>query len=437
MVVFVDILTIIFTIIVICKNCKKFTNSALYLIYFTFVILYILPILLDYTVGFNEYIPECKGLGVSRKDIVTSLIYDLFVIYVQIVLIINRNKKFSYSDNFKHSLTLGGSNIPPKIYKYLVVGTLAAPFWMIINSASHLLFFFQWRELRIIDLPTGYPVAECLSYIGISCSIFLIFKNNKSNRLLVLFQRIVYILLLYMNICIEGKRAVLFFALCNIVIVVLFQYYFNKKLSIGQKMLFRKGGSIIVILFSIYMISSTFETHANRGGEGNKITNARVDFLRDDRVRMSIYAELNPSQMQITKHALQTLPDDLLSFFPLNFLKSRINRDFVMYQTRFTCAMSGENTSNISDDLKENYSFMTVSFLAEVISNLGVFLGLICIPFILLWFVNLINHYPSPINILIFNSFFLLNLFDFSYVSYYIQLTLILMIIYKRNKKIR
>lgn len=437
MIVFVDILTIVFTVIVICKNYKKFTNSSLYLIYFTFVILYVLPILLDYIIGFNEYLPECNGLEISREDYLTSLIYDAFVIYVQLVLMTNRNKKYTHSVSFKKSLTIGVSNISNRITKYLLLGTLAAPFWMIINSASHLLFFFQWRELKVIDLPSGYAVAECLSYIGISCSILLIFKKINSKRLLVYLQRIVYILLLYMNICIEGKRAVLFFALCNIVIVILFNYYFKRDLNLGQKILYRRGFSIMIVLFSIYMIGATLDTHTTRGGNDNKITSARVDFLRDDRVRMAIYAELYPSEMQITQHVLQTLPDDLFSCFPLNFLKSRIDRDFVMYQTRFTCAMAGESTTNISNDLKERYSFMTVSFLAEIISNLGILLGLICIPFFLLWFVNLINRYPSPINILIFNSFFLLNLFDFSYICYYIQLTLLLMFMYKRNIKTR
>lgn len=434
-IILIDIITIIVTIVVAYKNYKYFTNSSLYLIYYTFVILYVLPIILDYTLGYNDYILECKGFTISRLDNTTTIIYDLFIIYLQYVIISYGKRKNGFSYIYKKSLTIENTNIPNYLYKYIWIGALAAPLWMISNSAYHILFYFQWRELRLIDLPSGYAVAECLSYIGISCSIFLLVRHVKTNTLLTFIQRIMSILLLYINICIEGKRAILFFALCNIVIVLLFNYYFRKDLTQLQKIAFRWGTSIIVILFSIYMIYSTIDIHTNRGGNSDKITSARVDFLRDDRVRMAIYAELNPTQMQITEHALQTLPDDILSFFPLNFLKSRIARDNVLYQTRFTCAMSGENTKNITEDMKDNYSFMTVSFLAEIISNLGLYLGILCIPFFLLWFVKLINNYPSPINILIFNSFFLLNLFDFSYVSYYIQLTILLIFIYNRYKK--
>ena len=430
-----DITTIIITVILVGKNYKAFTNSSLNIIHYTFVIFYVLPILLDYTLGFNDYMANCWGFTISREDFVTSMVYDAFVLYVQFVLVSHRRKESGYSYMFQHSLTSGSLSIPNSIYRLIWIGTLSAPVWMIINSASQFLFFFQWRELRIFDLPHGYAVAECLSYIGISCSAFLLFRNVDSGKLVSFIQRIIAVLLMYINICVEGKRSVMFFALCNIVVILLFNYVFRGDMGRGHKTIIRWGTSVAIILFTIYMISATFYTHLTRGGNDSQMTSARVDFLRDDRVRMAIYAEMNPSQMQITEHALQTIPDDLLSCFPLNFLASRIHREVVMYQTRFTCAMLGERTTIITDDIKEQYSYMTVSFLAEIISNLGLYLGLACIPFVLLWFVKLINQYPSPINILIFNSFFLLNLFDFSYVSYYIELTLLLIIIYNRNNK--
>lgn len=428
-----DLVTLFITAILLWKNYRYFTRSSLYLIHFTFAILYVLPILLDYTIGFNEYSIKTWGFLISRSDTTTSLLYDAFVLYVQFVLVANRTRSRGYSHVYESSLTTESLTTPNYVYKLILVGAIAAPLWMIYNSASQFIVMFQWRETRLFDLPKGYAVAECLSYIGISCSVFLLFWRIESSKLFAFLQRIIAIFLLYVNICTEGKRAVMFFALCNIVVVLLFNYVFRKSLNSAQKAVIKWATSAAIILFSVYMISMTLETHATRGDSDNQLTTARIDFLRDDRVRMAIYAEIYPDQMQITEHLLQSVPDDLLSCFPLNFLASRIHHDVVMYQTRFTCAMSRESVNNITQDQKESYSFMTVSLLSEIISNLGLILGLICIPFVLLWFVKMINQYPSPINMMVFNSFFLLNLFDFSYVSYYIELTLLLIYLYHKK----
>ena len=433
MIEIVDIITIVITFFLTIKACKYIRYSAVTIVYLTFIVLYAFPLLLDYTIGFNTYeTGRLWGFIVSREDFLTSLLYDFFLIYNQIVLLFYKKAKYKHNINYENSLKNGLNIFQSRIMLFLWIGAFAAPIWMAYNAASELMFMFLWRETRLIDLPYGYTLAESLTFIGISSSIILFFNNVSSNILINWANKLLSLSLLYVNICIQGKRVSLFFALVNIASFFLFYIAFRKNQGNTTSSFLKYAGVISSVLMVVYMVDFSLTVYDDRGGNVENITHVRIDFLRDDRVRMAIFSEIHPEQMTITDKPLQTVVDDILTIFPLNFLQSKIDRTQVWYQTRFTCALSNVNVSRITDYEKQHYSFMTTTVLAEFISNMGVYLGLLLIPFLLLWFVDLINRLDAPFNMLLFNSFFLLNLFDFSYVSLYLE-CIVIWILYRRK----
>ena len=87
--VIIDIITILISIIFIVRNFKNFTWSARYIIYFLFVIFYIVPLFLDYFYMMPDYTRSSRYIGylISQKDSVTRIIYDLFLIYAQCIIL--------------------------------------------------------------------------------------------------------------------------------------------------------------------------------------------------------------------------------------------------------------------------------------------------------------------------------------------------------------
>ena len=138
-------------------------------------------------------------------------------------------------------------------------------------------------------------------------------------------------------------------------------------------------------------------------------------------------------EVEILDYPLQTYAGDIFGFIPLNYIPSLVGMKIYSYQTYFTYAVIHKKRSGNLD--VANNSFMTVSCFAELISNLGLLLGMALMPFICLWFARRIDKYPYPFNAFIICSFILLHLFDVMYIAIYLELTFFLCLIYKNKRK--
>lgn len=430
---FIDILTIIISICLFYKGKKYFYKDARFLILGVLWVFYILPMVLDYIVMFNDYSysGEYNGLAIPRKDLVTVLCYDVALIIIQLVILYYPAKFYNSFGCIQKN-----TNMQQKYYIYLLIAA-AIPTIMTICLLHNtkMLFMMQWRELQLFPTGGPYSTIERFSFLGVVCSVILTFgKRTKHNRHVYL--RILGILFTYFNICIQGKRAIMFFTVICILLTLIINIVTNKKLGVSNKKYFFTLFLLIPIA-AIFMILMSFTVKVERGYDPNDTdkfyTTSRIDFFRDDRVRMAIYAETNDN-MQILEYPLQTLPAEIGSLHGFNYILNFLGGGVAAYQTHFTYAMTQKKKPPILD--VKNESWMTVTFFAECISNFGIILGTLVWILVCLLFVRLISGSLYPFNVMYLSLFVLLNLFDLTYLAIYIEFLIFLLLIKKYNIKI-
>lgn len=418
-----EIYTVVITTLWIVLKFRTLYQSSQFTIGILLYIFYIIPLLLDYSYQFVDYSNEGWGFRVSSNDIWCRILYDITIMYT-IYRVLYKPPKHLYPVYNQ----IDNRNI--KQYRaYLLLGSLIPPIAVILLLRQPgMLFLFQWRELGIFPTTGSYSTIEKFTYIAVSCSVFLLLDRNTK---LVNIYRLLSLPLLAVNICIQGKRAIIFFMVINVCIIC----YFRVK-----DIIFKSKHSLLNVLFVIsiclgglvFMLNMTYQVKSERGYNVNDdsamYTSTRIDFFRDDRVRLAIYKKLYPDETPMLDYPGQTILTDMLSFVPLNYVTSAVGAERYNYQTYLTCALENHkrgNKINVSQ-----YGYMTVCFIAELISNFGI-LAIFIIPYVCLWFCKKIDQYPYPYNALITCAFVLLNLFDFTYIVYYLELLFVLCCLYK------
>ena len=287
-----------------------------------------------------------------------------------------------------------------------------------------ILYTFQWNELGMFPIHRLFSYVEQLSYIGVCCSILMLFHQHKKYSIII---NLISLLFLYVNICIQGKRGILFFSLVVIIIV-----YFYKKLNSGEKLISVKTIGIfsVFVAFVAFMIYFSIYIKMERGyAEDYLYDTLRVDFFRDDRIRIAIFSELYPERLKMLDYPLQTFIYNVCQIWPLNLIVISMGVVILNYQQFLSSAVQGTQF-----DL---HGYMTPSMFGEWVSNIGIILGIFAIPYICLWFSNQVKKYPYPLNVLIISSFLLLNMFSMGYIVLFLETTVILCIMYKINKRER
>lgn len=427
MIAFIDILTIIISTFFLLHILKKVSNNARSLIYLIFFVLYVLPLYLDYSIGFSDLSYGGKsyyGFIVSRGDVLTVLVYDFLLIISQGVLA-------CYNIKRKTSESLYVGTLYNKKVLITLIAGMVFPAFCVVSLLGHIgmLYTFQWRELGLF--PTGgvYSVIEQFCYVGVCCSLLLLFVRR---RLMLL--KLTSLVFLYINICIQGKRSIMFFAI--LITVVMLYLVMVDRISLKKPIkLYLASLTIIAACCIAFMIVSSSLVKMERGydiTDTNKIMSTlRVDFFRDDRVRMAIYSAIHPDDISILQYPGQTILSNILSLKPLNHFAEFLGLDIYSYQVHFTYALTDSKQQTILDP--DSFGWMTVTFMAEIISNFGVILSFLIIPFILLSFSKLLDLFGYPLNCLTCFYFLLVCLFDFTYSIYFFEI-LAIVIIYRNYK---
>lgn len=428
----IDIVTIIISVYLLIKSINKIRGGSRYLLHLLFFVFYVLPLIIDYCVSFPQY--RYFGFDISHDDPNTRIVYDICIIAVQLIICYFKPKKDS-------KVGVGTSELSGKHYLYvLTIGMIAPAFIAIVlmhNPA--LLFVFQWREVGLFSTTVKYySLLERWSYIGITCSaLFICFEKEKLKYPVL--TKIFAIICLYMNICAEGKRATSFFAITIFSIILLVKYKNHLKTTNTTFFSTQNKTILISILIAVsigvyFMYTYTLGVHTYRGFDTDPVaamTEVRVDFFRDDRVRMVLYSEMNPTTIKVLDHRCQTVFNEyrhcLVPTYCRQFLG--IPRDPIIYQHYFTRGLT--EASRVSEDV----GFMTVSYFDELIANFGIIIGVILFSLLCLGLGRLADMFPYPVNILVISSFVLLNMFDISYIIRYLEITALVCYIYYRHSK--
>ena len=425
-----DILTLIVSTVFLIKNIKKIKFSARYIIWLIIFVLYIVPLYIDYFYMLPDYPSQdqLKGFTISRIDSLTCILFDIFFIYLQYRLLYYKGKDKISPFDTSFELTKGNRLL-------LFLGMTLAPLVVLLFVRQpFMLYTFGWRELGIIEPPRFYDQAEQFCYFSSSCALLLLFERRKG-LLRNILQKIIALGFVYMVLSIQGKRAMLFFVMISILVILYFVFIDRIKNNRNWK-IFLLYGFVLLGLAGFYMSTISLEVQVKRGNTyaetSEIVTSQRVDFFRDDRVRMAIYSEVHPDEMQILHYRGQTIIPDIFGLLPLNYLRDRIGVGRKVYQTYFTCSLCGDNIN--SSTVMRDSNWMTVTFISEVISNFSLLLAFLIVPFLCLKTSKLVNKLRYPFNILVILAFVMFNLFDTTYVVVYVEFMIIFYLVSRKKK---
>ena len=416
-----DIFTIFLSIYFLLQAVKHLAGKSIFIIYILLYAFYILPLDLDYLISFPAYLnPRHHGFYISYDDALTRVIYDFALLWTQFCVI-------RYFKGKKIVVTTEKKNSKKNYAKYLIAGMALPPILTIVvlhNPA--MLYTFQWNELDTFTIHRLFSYVEQLTYIGICCAVLYLFSDKHKKVKWIL--NVIALLFIYINICIQGKRGILFFALVMFFLVVFLKN--NKESGFN---LFKIRNIIIVIVglaVCFFMIAMSIDVKLERGYAEDMIVDAlRVDFFRDDRVRMAIFSELYPNRMHILDWYGQTIFYNITHIWPINLICINFfGMRLLNYQQFISAAIQGIRFTE--------KGYMTPTLFAEGISNIGIVLGIFIMPFICIWFSKQIDKYPYPLNALIIASFLLLNMFSVNYIMLFLELSFILCLT-SRSAKIK
>lgn len=424
---FFDLLTIIILLYVTVKYISKVFEETRILVFMIFFMFYILPLVLDYIVGFPEYFKSNERFAVSQKDLPTRIVYDFcLMICTWIILNYKKTKTIRLA-----SIATLGIKTSKKINVALIVGMLLpVVFVLLLNMPSFMLVVPMWREIEFVEVPQNYSLVEQLDFAGVCCCILCLFGKYNNNSFPI---RLISLILLYCNICIEGKRGIIFFTLLCVVLLWIVRQHVDKlghkEKLLGLLKIVTIGAAAIVV-----MIIMSVNVKIGRGYEDDPMllyTSMRIDFLRDDRVRLAIYEFVHPDSPHVLDYPGQTIWPFITWLFPLNILFLKLyNFSAPHYSYFLSSALLGGNIS------KEE-SFMTPSVFGELISNFSYF-GIIVFILFTIWFIKKADRFPYPINLFIIIAFTAWQMYPLGYIMLFLEFTFVLCVLYRiRSNKRR
>jgi len=427
-----DIITILILLYVTFKNITKIMSEVRVLVYMVFFVFYVLPLILDYLIGFPDYQNDMvQGFKIAQVDTATRIIYDVFLLLCTWMILKFRPRK----EQSKQVITKKTSDA---IYLMVVIGmflpTLAA---LLFQMPSYMLVVPMWRELQfvemhIFELPKNYAMVEQIDFVGICCCIICLFGKLRNSSIVT---RLLAIAFLYVNICIEGKRGIIFFALMCVILMYCIHMQMQPRSKKYDKKNFIRFALYGVIAVAIMVVVSV-NVKAGRGYAEDPLvmyTTLRVDFLRDDRVRFAIFESIHPDRLKILDYPCQTVWPFFSYVFPIDvFLSKFFNFSQPTYSFYLSSALKGGG-------LSADESFMTPALFGELVSNFSL-LGVFVMALFSIWFIKKIDKYPYPINVFLIISFTAWQMYSVGYIMLYLEFTFALCVIYnymKNNSKKR
>lgn len=421
MLVMLDIITMLTSTACLVAAIRKLRAGSRYVFFILFYLVAVLPLILDYVIGVPEYASwqagsKNYGFIISYNDSMTRALYDIFLLVFQFVLLIFGKNKQAH-DGTSHVMTL-----TERSYKRLVVLLAAAsilpPLLVLVTPLpKEILFDWGWRDAGLYGVEGSkyYFSIEKLSYIGFAASILLLFRHGfdgKGWR----FTHLIWLAPACMNICIEAKRSIIFFA-AVIVLCLLVEYVPKKKL---------KGVIFLAIVSMVMLVMFSINVKMKfRGYAGADVLYAtlRIDYFRDDRVKMLIYSLLNPDRIHVLSFPLESYIMQIGYIFPLDFLGvPRLG-----YNTYFTSAL-------IQQPLSLGLNYMTTSMLDEALANFG-YLGYLVAPLIAAFLAREADKHDVILKTLITSAFILMLMYSPNYIMWYLQFVFILTVIARYAKR--
>lgn len=419
-----DLLTIAISLFWAIKNLRRIRESSIYIIYFFFFFIYIVPLIMDYTLGFPEYFfhwdaiynsyDKYAGFIESYKDETTRIIYDLFVIVIQFLLIPNKAKliqKVEYKEE--------NNTVSSRLFLILFFFSILPIVFSLVVGYYYIPFIYGWRENPILSMLQNdnyYSTIEKLTYIGIASSLICLLSPNKN----FLFK-LLMLCICYMNVSIESKRSIVFFTMA---IFLLLKYKgFGKKINIFQLTFITVLCVVGIVIYSLYI-----KTNIRGYSDADQLyTNIRIDLFRDDTARLVIYS-LFSNMKSVIEWPFQSYITEIMYLFPLDIINGmlRLEVTSIGFNTYLTSTLVGAS-------LSEGLRWMTTSMIDEALANFSI-VSFILIPLFLKRCSIYIDNSKPFVQVLLMSSLLLSFMYSFNYIVYFLQFVFFIIYIQKKYK---
>lgn len=322
-----------------------------------------LPMLLDEIVGRPSY-DGFAGFAMATNDEITSVLYCLYM-FIAPIFLLWFGKPVSKYGRTKDSVLSSQGDLralnAPNFWNRLIL-------WSLLMSPGAIAFFSPDPGQYLIFADTlRFSDFYQETHIGISlaCNLsvlagaFLLAASRPAiyGRWPSMKAVLVVVPWMVIAVWIHGKRSIA--AIAGLLLILAFQY---RGVLRGARAYLWTGA----ILFGVLSYSFYFQGYARRV-DTTWYENARIDYGRDDKIKMTIFAELHPESIRVLEYRGQSLLFYLTAFIPREMWPDKP----LPYAQYFTSAML------LAPPRLWGWG-MTTSWLEEAIANfswLGMLIG--------------------------------------------------------------
>jgi len=334
-----------------------------------------LPLLLDELFGKPDY-PVFPGFFDATRDTLTSYIYCAYVAFVPLLwkCLLLATKCTGNSELHTRYYQAHLRGIPPlkPMTRMIMLLLLTSPIFAVITSPDPIRYIHFSTTLRAqvsdVFLEGHNRVALFTRFSVIAAAVLLANAPPRVwGKMPDLSNAIMTISFMLLSIWLQGKRSLVALALVLYILAV----HYRGALR-GRKL----RAYIVASLLILFSYSFFFQIYSGRVTR-SLYENIRVDYGRDDVIKTTIYAELNPEEMRILEyrgqsflfHLTTLVPRDICPDKPLPYAQYLTSAIFYAYPRFWGWGM-------------------TTSILEECIANVG-WLGMLLAPLFLAIFCRI------------------------------------------------
>jgi len=336
-------------------------RSTILLVFLVFYVFFVLPLLCDLIWGSPSYLEE-PGFAYAERDPAVGAIYCLFVAVVPIIW-----SRFLKTGKTQAVQSAEALRKVRKLRLPLVIVLLLplALIWWAPSPELYLKYGFVVTEnvgKTATDISQFHSYIMAATFVATIAGAGLVAGARRPWRCLTLIAPFVAA-----AVWLNGKRAVLAVA----VVMIMASLWLAGRLR-GRRVLIAAAASVLfVACFSYWYQLYVRDIGPLTSAKGDLYENLRVDYSRDSRVKMAIFAELHPSSMSILEFRGQSLLFDATAYIPRTVWPDKP----LTYACYFTSAMIGSSPQDWGWG-------MTTSVFDEATAN-GSWLGLVAAAFLI------------------------------------------------------
>jgi len=351
-----NILTFLWLLYTLVYATKRMLRGSRNTINFVFPVHFVfcgVPLLLDTVVGTPPH-DVMPGFAIATSDPATSLVYCAYVSACPIIWIMFGTAPHSYQDDRSFTITSKPLSLPTRLLLSLLV---ALPVILVITSPDPSFYSTYTPHSRHIS--ERWDAAFYHVFVGKSCLLSIVAASVLLASARQLPSALLASLPFIAATCwINGKRNAVAFAL----VALLFALWRRTDVSRKTLVVVALLSAVFLGLFSDYYQKELrfSQQFTNRNGSWHFWYDSfRIDYGRDDVIKLTIYSELYPETGRILEYRLQTLPLYIATFYPRRLWPDKPD------------AYARHLTIKAMDRVPPGGGGLTTSVLEEFISNFG------------------------------------------------------------------